>query len=511
MVAKIIEQSVSTELNNINIPSSEINWSSVKLSEVKEKQNRLEASIFDIKVRAARQLLNDCSSPVVNFWSDNGPVRHAQYPGRFKRIYVNQEDGFPFYLPSQISDLNPRPTKWISPLTHSGLEVLEAHEGELLINRSGTIGPVTIVSKTLDGKILSDDIIRVIPKESFDLGYLYAFLHTQTGQVLLTTNSYGAVISHIEPDHLHSLPIPMPEPLLRININKLISDSFKSIDKSNELIQKAEKLLYEALELPEIHNIVPEFFVQDAEVQNYQISLSNLKNRFDASFHVPIVKAITNHIDKKAEEVTTLGNKRISSKIILPGRFKRVYVDEGQGVVFVGGKQIYELDPSNKKYLSFSHHGTRIKEQLSLLENMIVVTCSGTIGRVNIIPKHWENWTMNQHVLRIVPINDDIAGYIYTWLNSDYGYQLISHFTYGAVVDEITDTHLSSVPIPILKDKDVQKEINNSILEANKLRYMAYENEQKAIKTVDELVIHNSQKKLDIAAEPSTSYNRNNY
>lgn len=508
MVAKPVNQSASPQDYNIEVPSTDFNWSSIKLSEVKARQNRLEASVFDIKVRAARQLLKECSSPVVNFWSDNGPIKHAQYPGRFKRIYVNEEEGFPFYLPSQITDINPRPTKWISPLTHSGLDVLRANKGELLINRSGTIGPVTIVSRTLDGKILSDDIIRAIPKEPHDLGYLYAFLRTQVGQVLLTTNSYGAVISHIEPEHLQSLPIPIPEPVLRIAIHNLISDSFKALDRSNELIDHAEKLLYLELKLPAVQDILPENFIQEVDLLNYQVKLSNVKNRFDASFHIPLVDSILNHLAKTAKEVTTLGNKRISSKIVLPGRFKRVYVEEGQGVVFIGGKQIYELNPSNKKYLSFAHHGARIKEELSLSENMIVVTCSGTIGRVNIIPKHWQNWTMNQHVLRIVPSDETIAGYIYTWLNSKYGYNLINRFTYGAVVDEITDNHLSNVPIPLLKDNLAQKEINDSILEANNLRNIAYEKEQKAVKMVNDLVLHNSEIKLDIAAAPESSYSK---
>lgn len=55
--------------------------------------------------------------------------------------------------------------------------------------------------------------------------------------------------------------------------------------------------------------------------------------------------------------MTTVGDPRISREVILPGRFKRVYVDEGYGRVFIGGKQLYELDPTNKKYLSNVHHG----------------------------------------------------------------------------------------------------------------------------------------------------------
>ena len=49
-------------------------------------------------------------------------------------------------------------------------------------------------------------------------------------------------------------------------------------------------------------------------------------------------------LKRYAEEVTTVGDPRISREVILPGRFKRVYVDEGYGRVLIGGKQLSELD-----------------------------------------------------------------------------------------------------------------------------------------------------------------------
>ena len=49
-----------------------------------------------------------------------------------------------------------------------------------------------------------------------------------------------------------------------------------------------------------------------------------MNGRVDASYHVPIVDAIVEHLKKYAAEVTTIGDERISSDVILPGRFKRV-------------------------------------------------------------------------------------------------------------------------------------------------------------------------------------------
>ena len=109
-------------------------------------------------------------------------------------------------------------------------------------------------------------------------------------------------------------------------------------------------------------------------------------------------------------KVTIIGDKRISNNVFLPGRFKRVYVDEGYGRVFFGGKQLFELDPTNTKYLSISKHDKRMKEELELKENLILITRSGTIGKTVLVPKHWENWVASEDVLRIAPASAEMAG-----------------------------------------------------------------------------------------------------
>ena len=120
-------------------------------------------------------------------------------------------------------------------------------------------------------------------------------------------------------------------------------------DESNELIDKANELMKEALCLPDVSEFDVDYYKKSAPVDTFSVKLSNMAGRLDASYHVPIVDAITAHLQKYAEEVTTVGDKRISKEVILPMRFKRVYVDEGHGRVLFGGKQLYELDPSGKK------------------------------------------------------------------------------------------------------------------------------------------------------------------
>ena len=92
--------------------------------------------------------------------------------------------------------------------------------------------------------------------------------------------------------------------------------------------------------------------------------------------------------------------------------------------------------------------------------------------------------------MRIIPKTENLAGYLFCFLNSIYGKTLIKRETYGAVVDMIDPTNASAILIPILKNQQTQKRINELALQANKLRSEAYYKEQDALKLMNETVIY---------------------
>jgi type I restriction enzyme S subunit len=313
----------------------------------------------------------------------------------------------------------------------------------------------------------------------------------------LQTNNYGAVIQHIEPEHLAEIPVPNPPDEIKKKINDLVLRSFELRDESNGLIDKATAMLVTELELPPIDEFRTERIDNAANVNAFPVKLSELSGRLDGSYHLPVVKAITKHLRVRAAEVTAVGDKRVSKDIILPGRFKRVYVEAGQGRVFFSGKNIMELDPYDKRYLSFSQHDKRIREQLTIHHNMILVTCSGTVGKVAFVPKHWENWAMTHDIIRLVP-NDDMSGYAFTWLQTEYARVLIEATAYGSVVPHIEISHIEQIPFPILKNTETQAKINRLALRANELRYEAYKLEQEAMRVMDSEVIYVQQIEKEI-------------
>ena len=467
-----------------------LKYASVSIKEVLASKLRLEANVFNVEARKAKEVLRICKWDIVNLWSTNGLIETAFYPGRFRRIYVEKGKGYPMLLPSQMREMKPQATKYISEKTFKQIGNLQVKKDTLLITRSGTIGNCTIVTKWLDGLTMSDDIIRIKFKSEFDLGFVYTYLLTDVGRLILATNNYGSVIQHIEPEHLENVQIPNPTNDIKEKIQNSILLSYKYRDDANELIEKAEKLFINELKLPPIEKLRPDFFDKEAEVRTFTVKLELLNNRLEGSYHNPIVSSILDCFLDNAETVKPM--KQLSKDITMPGIFKRIYVGSEDGVPFLGTNDILEINPRVEKFLSKTGHKKLIEKQLAVKENTILITDRGTIGNVVLIPEYYEkeSWTVSQNSIRIIPQSIDIAGYIYIFLNSDYGKALNKRETYGAVIDMIDPSNAGQIPVPILKDKKVMKEINDLALQANKLRAKAYYKEQEAIKIMNEEVIY---------------------
>ncbi len=486
---EIIIEEPNVNVSEIDIPNEEVKWCSIPLNEIISNFNRFEASAFSLEAKYARELIKNSKYSLKALYGEEAFTDKAFYPGRFKRNYISGKNkhAIGFLGSSEMLEVKPCPIKFLN-IEQNDLENLYVCNGDILISRSGTIGNIGYVSKTLKKYLISEHSIRL--RNIKHSGYIYTFLKTMIGQNLIKTNIYGSVVNQIEPEHLKNIFIPNPPDILKQEIHNLIVKSYALRDESNDLIDEAEKLLIEELKLPPIEEFQPKYLDKTSEIRNFEVSLSKLNNRVDTSYHLPIVNSLLTHLQKYSKEIINIGNRVLSDKIILAGVFKRTYVGENEGVPFLGGKDIMQLSPNVEKFLSRKVHEKLIKKSLEVKENMILITDRGTIGNVMIVPKHFEGWAVSQNVIKLVCSSNDIAGYIYSFLNSQYGEILLQKETYGSVINMIDDKNVAQIPIPLLKNENIQKKINDLVLLANKKRYKAYQLEQKAIKIVNEKVIY---------------------
>lgn len=460
------------------LSSGETGISVIEVKDILADKNlRLEAGAYNREAENISSSIHEGKYEAVKFEE----FASCYTCGRSAKV-IHSKSPYPFFQPSSVTDIKPKADGYLYSKKASEIEALKIHEGQVLLTCSGTIGRAVYVSETLSEKYLSQDMIRIDCKNSDDAGYIYAYLKSSECQKILQSLAYGAVIQHINPEHLNDIPVPNAPKDLRRKIHELVLKSYALRDESNSMIDEAEALMIRELELPPLDDMKKKH-----EKMTFTVDSSDFVSsmRFEASFHSPLFGTILNHLKEHADEVLTVGDSRVSSKIILPGRFKRVYVNEGYGVPFFGGRSIFELDPEDKKYLAFSQHEELIRDELTIHENMILVTCSGTLGNVVLVPKHWDNWAVTHDLIRILT-QEGIEGYAWIWLQSDYVNAMINMLSYGAVVKHIDIEHVSSVPFPLLKDKEIQTRINSLALDANKKRYEAYMLEREAMTVMND-------------------------
>jgi len=460
---------------------SSVKSCSIPLSEICEAGLRLEAGVFNIDAKNAKKHIEDLSFIKSPLAGDRGLVNAFHCP-RFKRPYVNA-DGIPFFQPSQITEIFPEPARFLAN-SFGEPEHLQVKKGQLLLTCSGTIGKLGRVTKHFENKVFSHDLIRIELKDSKYTGFIYTFLCSEIGQLLLKTSNYGAVIQHIEPEHLEDIVVPIPDNETIEKLNVLFNEALQCIDESNDLIQTARDRLLTGLGFDKFNYTDSCKYNPHSPIQNVSLGLQQLQGRLDASFHTPKAEAIEAHLRNGGHTLLKVGDPLLSRSVFLPGRFKRVYVGREFGVPFIGGKELGNLTPKTEKFLSLKGHSERIKSELLLKQGTILVTRSGTIGKVNMTPRHWEGCAASEHIIRITPKDDVTAGYLYAWLSTSFGLEMIKRHTYGAVVDEIDDYHVSEVLVPMLSSSEVD-EIGNLVMQASALRTQASAYDQQAVSILE--------------------------
>jgi type I restriction enzyme S subunit len=454
----------------------------IKLSEVFAAGVRLEASAFSIEAHNAVTALTNSGLPLIPLYGKEGLCQEAHNAFRFKRVYVDTEYGIPFLSSSDIISLRPRIENYLSRKYTLNLSKLLIQKWDILISCSGTVGNISLACETLAGKALSQHAIRLRATDPDLAGFITAFLRSRYGRPQLTQSTYGSVIVHIEPKHLERVLIPDLPPIRRIEIGRLMCKAGELRDEANHLLDEADRLLHERLNLPYLKDIAP----RGSASFTTTIKASQLMGRLEGSFHNPEAIAAEKQLAKLPVEITKIGDRRVTKEVRAITKFReRTYVEKG-GIPMLSSKQIFQIDPIDVKRLAKGAH-TKDLPEIQLEENMIAVTRSGTIGKVQIIPKYMAAWTASEDATRILASDDINAGYLYAWLASDYGYCLITRQSYGSVIVHIDREMLASVHIP-LPEPATRNEIGDLVLKANQLRDRAWRNEQEAISKLEKLI-----------------------
>ena len=112
----------------------------------------------------------------------------------------------------------------------------------------GLFGRPLLVNGWLEDIFCADDVYRIVPQSETDGGFLFAFLKSPHGEVLLKRQASGNSIPRIYEPHLDRFVVPWPEERLRARIGERIIDAHNQIEHARAAEADAITLLESFIE-----------------------------------------------------------------------------------------------------------------------------------------------------------------------------------------------------------------------------------------------------------------------
>jgi type I restriction enzyme S subunit len=170
----------------------------------------------------------------------------------FKRIHVEDPAyGYAYFSGSELFQIAPTPRGYLSRKA-PGIREYVVHADWLLIQDAGQlgglIGQLTRVPAQLDGVVVSNHLMRIVPRSRIDAGYLFAVLGSPLGYRAITRNAFGSSIPQLDPAHISAIKIPWPDEADREKIANPVLDSWNLDDHATSAELEAVNLVERTIE-----------------------------------------------------------------------------------------------------------------------------------------------------------------------------------------------------------------------------------------------------------------------
>lgn len=404
-----------------------------------------------------------------------GGIYHA---GREGRAWVDSpEYGVPFVGSSAIlaADLTNLPLLSKKQVAANPKFVLRP--GWILITRSGTIGRMVYSRPDMDGMACSEHVMRVVPNpDRVPPGYVYAFLSSKFGVPMVTSGTYGAIIQHIEPQHIADLPIPRLGDKIEQRTHELVECAALKRSDAVAMLKEAQRRIEDLLPAARAPLSSRWAIVQASQIQS----------RLDAYyFSAPCVAA-----RRAFDEAATVSHRRLAevAKVFIPGIFKRRYADPEYGFPYITGSDVFQVAPTSERYVLRSvadQYGLTVSKGEILIQE--AGQLGGLIGRSVLVGNYLNGFAVSNNMIRVTAYEQSDVGYLFALLSTPEGVLLIGREAAGSSIPHIEDGRVRNIRIP-WPSAEARREIGSVVLQAQILRDQACVDENQARALVERAI-----------------------
>jgi len=392
-------------------------------------EERLDAEYYRPEYLEIERTLDRCSLKKKTI----GQLEETMINGVEIRNYV--PSGIPYLRVSDMEEVFAKldDVKFIRENAEPSKNV-ELLDGDLLINRSGTLGVSVVVDEQLKGSVISSHLIRLRLKE-LNPYYLVAFLNCKYGRSQILRRNNGTVVPEINHQSLRQVRIPVCTEEFQRKIEDLLTRASKLRKEGNIIYKNVEQDLYERIGI--------DLSALAFEV-SFETRFSELENRLDAEYYQPKYTYLLSHLTR-LETVRTLDE---ISKGVVSGSYLPDYVLKGTVYLRVQNIQKTEIDLTDVVFVDVIR--SEIPDKIRIKERDVILTRTGTTGVASVAPKDIEGAVMSQHLTRISLKEGYDPYYVALCLNSAIGQLQAERPLAGSMQKELIHSAMKRIRLPIL-------------------------------------------------------------
>lgn len=406
----------------------------------------------------------------------------------FSRCFVKKPEFGVTYLSASdtvLADIETR--RYLSKKQAAKLDYLMLGKDWILVTCSGTLGNVTFTNSAFSGKIATHDLIRIIPSDNkYKRGCLYAFLSSKFGYYQITQSQFGGVVKHINDKQIGAILVPKFPEKFQLEVDNLIQESARLRVEALDELSFADSVLMQKAELRELSDEDYDYYGHrgyQRKVSCFSRTIQDIgTTTINAFNHSERIRKTKSYICCQTKPLRSLllGNDTFST-----GSFPRIEVKTGCGIMLINQSDIFDTIIKGK-YIS--RRGVKADNLVEYGE--VLVAGVGTLGenetfcRAIFANEDLTGQLVSGEFIRMKTTNEMPSGYLFTWLNSDYGFRLLRNLQAGTKLCRPIPKLVLEIPVPII-DKESMLEIDRLVREAHTKRHLANQKELKAISMVE--------------------------
>lgn len=198
---------------------------------------RLEANYHNPVARAAERAIQSNAQRLHRL---ENLVERVHVPGRFKHVYG--DEGVPYLDSAQILEVAPDIKKRVLSMEGKKQDDYLVNAGTLLMPCSGQlhgiIGSVVLATSWHENKILTNHILRIIPKSNSEIrvGYLQVVLgHPHLGRPRVLRGAFGSSVPELSPKDIKALSVPRFPTAIEDRIADLMEEASRLRTQADEV------------------------------------------------------------------------------------------------------------------------------------------------------------------------------------------------------------------------------------------------------------------------------------